>query len=95
MDEPTASMAEWEKNKVLDLARSLRARGSSVVMVTHNLPEVFRTADRVLVLKEGRSVWCGPLDGLDPERLAQMMFVGKAEAGSPFAVHAPFSSGQA
>lgn len=95
MDEPTASMAEWEKNKVLDLARTLRARGSSVVMVTHNLPEVFRTADRVLVLKEGRSVWCGPLDGLDPERLAQMMFVGKAEAASPSAVHAPYSAGEA
>jgi ABC-type sugar transport system ATPase subunit len=89
LDEPTASMAEWEKNKVLDLARTLRDGGSSVIMVTHNLPEVFRMADRVLVLKEGRSVWCGSLDGLDPETLAQMMFLGKAEAASPSAVHAP------
>ena len=60
LDEPTASMAAWEKDKILDLVRSLRDRGSSVVIVTHNLPEVFQVADRVLVLKEGESVCAVP-----------------------------------
>ncbi len=77
LDEPTASMAAWEKDKILELVLGLRARGSSVVLVTHNLPEIFQVADRVLVLKEGQSLWCGPLDGLDSRRLAQMMFAGK------------------
>ena len=47
-------------------------------MVTHNLQELFRVADRALVLKGGRPVWCGPLAGLEPDDLARMMFTGNA-----------------
>jgi ABC-type sugar transport system ATPase subunit len=46
-------------------------------MVTHNLQQLFRVADRALVLKGGQSVWCGSLKELKPDDLAQMMFVGK------------------
>lgn len=77
MDEPTASMALWEKNKILKIMAGIRDQGRSVIMVTHDIPEVFHVADRVMVLKEGRNIWAGPLDGLSPEDLAQMMFVGK------------------
>jgi ABC-type sugar transport system ATPase subunit len=47
-------------------------------MVTHNLTELFQAADRALVLKEGKTIWCGPLCGLTPGDLAQMMFVGRS-----------------
>ena len=77
MDEPTASMALWEKNNILKMVAAVREQGRSVIMVTHDIPEVFHVADRVMVLKEGRNIWDGPLDGLSPEDLAQMMFVGK------------------
>ena len=77
LDEPTASMALWEKNNILKMVATVRAKGRSVIIVTHDLPEVFHVADRVMVLKEGRNVWTGPLDDLSPEDLAQMMFVGK------------------
>jgi len=78
LDEPTASMAIWEQKRVLEMIHNLKKQGRSIVMVTHNLQELFQVADRALVLKEGRSIWCGSLAGIKPDDLAQMMFVGKA-----------------
>ncbi len=78
LDEPTASMAVREKEKILRLVLELKNKGRSIIMVTHNLPEIIEAADRVLVLKEGRCVWSGPLDGLTTRDLAHMMFAGKA-----------------
>ena len=78
LDEPTASMAAWEQEKILDLIRSLKDRGKSVIMVTHNLRELFQVADRAAVLKEGRTIWQGVLNETTPDDLARMMFLGKA-----------------
>ena len=80
LDEPTASMAVLEQEKILGFTRRFRERGKSVVMVTHNLNELFEIADRALVLKESRTIWTGPLQGLTPGDLAHMMFVGRSES---------------
>ena len=77
LDEPTASMALWEQKKILELMMRLRDQGRSIVVVTHNLPEIFEVADRVLVLKQGQNVWCGQVSALTPEILARRMYVGK------------------
>lgn len=86
LDEPTASMALMEQEKVLKMIGDLKSQGCSIVLVTHNLQQLFRVSDRVLVLKGGRSVWCGSLKGLNPDDLAQMMFLGKSrfESGGTF-----------
>jgi ABC-type sugar transport system ATPase subunit len=76
LDEPTASMALWEKQKILKLINNLKEKGHSLIMVTHNLQDLFQVADRALVLKEGKRIWCGSLEGKRPEDLAQMMFAG-------------------
>ncbi|MHC1729514.1 MAG: ATP-binding cassette domain-containing protein [Syntrophobacteraceae bacterium] len=89
LDEPTASMAVVEQEKILGVIRGFRERGTAVVMVTHNLTELFQVADRALVLKEGKTIWCGPLCGLAPGDLAHLMFVGRP--GSP---DRPEGSGQ-
>lgn len=78
LDEPTASMAVVEQEKILAMIRGFRERGKAVVMVTHNLSVLFQVADRALVMKEGRTIWCGPLGGLTPGDLAYMMFVGRS-----------------
>jgi ABC-type sugar transport system ATPase subunit len=78
LDEPTASMAVAEQERILQLIRELRQRGRSLVMVTHNLQELFKVADRALILKGGCSIWCGPLTGMSPDDLARMMFTGEA-----------------
>jgi simple sugar transport system ATP-binding protein len=78
LDEPTASMALREQKKVLELIRALKARGRSIIMVTHNLRELFQVADRAVVFKEGRTIWQGELENLAPDDLVRMMFLGKA-----------------
>ncbi len=79
LDEPTASMALWEREKILNRIQMLKHQGHALIMVTHNLTDLFRVADRVSVLKEGKSIWSGPLKGLEPHHLAQMMFAGRME----------------
>ncbi len=54
MDEPTAALGIQELQKVLDLVERLRAQGTGVLIVSHNLRHVFTVADRILVMRRGR-----------------------------------------
>ena len=56
MDEPTAALGVRESQMVLEMIRDLREHGLSVIMISHNLPEVFLTADRITVLRLGRTI---------------------------------------
>ena len=56
MDEPTAALGVRESAALLDLLRELRDNGLSVIMISHNLPDVFAVADRVTILRLGRTV---------------------------------------
>jgi len=56
MDEPTAALGVQETDKVERTITRLRERGLSVLLVSHNLDQVFRLADRVYVLRRGRLV---------------------------------------
>ena len=56
MDEPTAALAVAEQRKVLDLCRTLRDRGVPVIIISHNLQDVFAVADRIVVLRRARKV---------------------------------------
>jgi ABC-type sugar transport system ATPase subunit len=56
MDEPTAALGVVQTKMVLDLIRRLRDRGLAVMMISHNLTDVFQVADRIAVLYLGRLV---------------------------------------
>jgi simple sugar transport system ATP-binding protein len=56
MDEPTAALGVVQTQKVLDLIRRVRDSGLSVVLISHNMPEVFEVADRIEVLRLGERV---------------------------------------
>ena len=56
MDEPTAALGVEETRRVLELTEQLRARGLSLIMISHNLHHVFSVADRITVLRGGRRV---------------------------------------
>ncbi|MBV9672152.1 MAG: sugar ABC transporter ATP-binding protein [Verrucomicrobia bacterium] len=56
MDEPTAALAVAETRKVLNLIEQLRESGKAVLLVSHNLNEVFEVADRIVVLRKGRKI---------------------------------------
>jgi fructose transport system ATP-binding protein len=54
LDEPTAALGVRETNQVLDLIGRLKARGVSVVLISHNMPQVFDVADRIHVQRLGK-----------------------------------------
>ena len=56
LDEPTAALPEADVARLLEVLRRLRADGLGIVYVTHRLDEVFRIADRVTVLRDGRRI---------------------------------------
>jgi D-xylose transport system ATP-binding protein len=56
LDEPTAALGVEQTAMVLRLVRQLRDRGLAVVLISHNLSDVFRVADRIVVLRLGRRV---------------------------------------
>jgi simple sugar transport system ATP-binding protein len=56
MDEPTAALGVVQRARVLETMRRVRDRGISVVMISHNMPEVLAVADRIEVLRLGRRV---------------------------------------
>jgi ABC-type sugar transport system ATPase subunit len=56
MDEPTAALGVAETAKVEELIARLRERGAAVLLVSHNLDQVFRLADRIAVLRRGNQV---------------------------------------
>ncbi len=56
MDEPTAALGVVQRERVLDNIRKVRDRGITVVLISHNMPEVLAVADRVEVLRMGRRV---------------------------------------
>jgi ABC-type sugar transport system ATPase subunit len=53
MDEPTAALGVPEQLKVLELIRTLRHQGVPVVLISHNMQDVFAVADRVIVMRRG------------------------------------------
>jgi simple sugar transport system ATP-binding protein len=56
MDEPTAALGVRESGMVLELIKEVRSQGLALIMVSHNLPEVFAVADRITVLRLGRTI---------------------------------------
>jgi rhamnose transport system ATP-binding protein len=61
MDEPTASLSAHEVERLLAIARALRASGVAVLYISHRLDEIFRIADRVTVLRDGRHISTRPI----------------------------------
>ena len=56
LDEPTAALGISQTAQVLDLIRALRSEGLGVVVISHNLADVFAVSDRIVVLRLGRRV---------------------------------------
>ena len=54
MDEPTAALGVKETGQVLDLIRRVRDRGLPVILISHDMPNVFALADRIQIMRLGR-----------------------------------------
>src|SRR5687767_14494723 len=73
MDEPTSALSEREVAQLFTIVDDLKARGSAIIYITHKIDEVFRIADEVTVMRDGRVVASLPVSELDRDRLITMM----------------------
>ncbi len=73
MDEPTSSLTEREIEDLFTVIRDLTARGVAVLYISHRLEEIFRIADRVTVMRDGRVVDTLPRAEIDEKQLIRMM----------------------
>jgi inositol transport system ATP-binding protein len=73
MDEPTAALSDQEVAALFRAIARLKARGVAVVYTTHKMDEVFRLADRISVLRDGRLVSTEVASEMSPAKLIAMM----------------------
>jgi ABC-type sugar transport system ATPase subunit len=81
MDEPTAALGVAQTAVVLDLIGRLRSRGIAVVVVSHNLNDVFAVADRLAILHLGRMVANGPASEFNTQSTVELMTTGRSVNG--------------
>ena len=73
LDEPTASLPADEVERLFAVLRSLKARGTGMIYVSHRLDEIFRLADRVAVLRDGRLVGDRAVSATSPSELVSLI----------------------
>jgi ABC-type sugar transport system ATPase subunit len=76
MDEPTAALGVVQTRQVLDLIRRLRDKGLAVMVISHNLNDVFEVADRIAVMYLGRLVIQDQASAFDRQSVVDFMTTG-------------------
>ena len=73
MDEPTATLAEREIEDLFEVIKGLTDEGIAILYISHRLDEIFRIADRVTVMRDGKIVDTLPISELDEDKLVRLM----------------------
>jgi ribose transport system ATP-binding protein len=71
MDEPTASLAKHEADQLFELVGRLKAGGISIVYISHRMEEVYRIADRITILRDGKNLLTERLTDVTPEQIVE------------------------
>jgi D-xylose transport system ATP-binding protein len=83
LDEPTSALSSRESGILLDLLLKLKSEGLTIVYVSHKLDEVFAIADRITILRNGRSVETVVRTHTSPAQVVQLMLGRKLEEVFP------------
>ncbi len=73
MDEPTSALGKDETKYLFEIVRNLRARGLSIIFITHRLEEVFEISDRVIVFRDGERVGTLRIEDASIEQIIGLM----------------------
>ena len=66
MDEPTSALTREEVDRLFRIIGALKAEGLAIIYISHHLPEIFRVADRVTVMRDGRRIGTYPVGEVTP-----------------------------
>ena len=89
LDEPTAALTEAETEALFRILGQLRASGAGIVYISHKLDEVFRLADRITVLRDGRAVGTDAAADVDKRSVIARMVGRDLSELFPVAEHRP------
>jgi D-xylose transport system ATP-binding protein len=78
LDEPTAALGVAQTRQVLDLVRRLAEQGLAVVLISHNMADVFEVSDRIACLYLGRMVAEVPTAEVDHSQVVQLITAGRS-----------------
>ncbi len=78
MDEPTAALGVAQTQMVLNLIRRLSDQGTAVILISHNLNDVFEVADSISILYLGQMVAEGPTTDFDRQVVVDYMTTGQS-----------------
>jgi D-xylose transport system ATP-binding protein len=81
LDEPTAALGVRQTAQVLALIKRLKEQGHAVLVISHNLADVFEVADRIFVLRLGRGVGDFPADQTNQEKVVGAITGASANGG--------------
>ncbi|MEC8761772.1 MAG: sugar ABC transporter ATP-binding protein [Actinomycetota bacterium] len=84
LDEPTSSLPEHDVETLLRVVTDLRSQGIAILYVTHHLEELFRIADRLVVLRDGEKVAEGPTSDWDERALVRAMLAKDLDQAYPW-----------
>jgi ABC-type sugar transport system ATPase subunit len=73
MDEPTSALTREEVDRLFHIIGALKAEGLAIIYISHHLPEIFRVADRVSVMRDGRKIGTYPVTEVTAGKLAELM----------------------
>ncbi|MCF8018942.1 MAG: ATP-binding cassette domain-containing protein [Vallitaleaceae bacterium] len=73
MDEPTSALTETEVDILMDMIRTLKAKGITCIIITHKLNEVFEIADSVTVIRDGSTIGTDSIKNLTEEKIINLM----------------------
>lgn len=73
MDEPTAALTERETNRLFAVMKKLKARGVSIIYISHRMEEVFRNCDRITVMRDGHAISTADTEDTDMETVVKEM----------------------
>ena len=73
LDEPTAVLTPQESKELFEIVNSLKENGRSIIFISHKLNEVLEIADRITVLRRGKTIETVPREGATEESLARAM----------------------
>jgi D-xylose transport system ATP-binding protein len=82
MDEPCAALGPEETRMVHDLVRSLKAQGVGIILISHDMPDLFALSDRLCVMKNGRTVGTYRTAEVDEEAVLGMIIAGRLPPGA-------------
>ena len=78
MDEPTAALGVAQTQMVLELIKRLSSQGTAVILISHNLNDVFGVADQISILYLGQMVASGPAEEFDRQVIVDYMTTGQS-----------------